>query len=542
MLRSPILLNLIGCWAASLSGQSNDCESGVVYASRIVSESQYLPLELQGFSEYLPPANPDEVPRKYLVERWSGVRQVHHIHSGGSFTQRLAFSGEWRFDAQTPAATTTKTIEYLIHRYATGEDDTGSCDNLRNGINSLPDGNCALYSCGELTVDPTTRGYAPTPEQDRCANGFGYFWTSEDTVSEELLEPDTEENAMIRAEADGTTGSSSHSFANDFERNWDVNDRTRRVAFHAQAVRFFALFPLTCPGTYTVLYAYRKWPIGSDRPEEPNHFETNRVTFTEWSSRAPGPSAWIEIPLEKGMNIEIVDAAIFSTCDSTSAGKAQTRLSSVDLSISLGGDAVGNPYGVVLLRSPGVTAALAQPGALQFWNPNPAAVEVIRDAEGVIESIRTPDRLVLVTAVSPTSCRLDHFLGNPDNHDPGTPPDIGQEITFVDSPDDWILRLSEQAFGKTTVREYRDSKSTDRIELVTGNGLRREVLDQSVSDDGITTENRSTYNSSDDLASQTLERHREFPWGRSMIETILDPEGAALTATFSYYDDLVQGV
>jgi YD repeat-containing protein len=535
--RPFILIALVACQANSLCGQSNDCESGVVYSSRIVSESQYLPLELQGFSEYLPPEDPGEVPRKYLVERWSGIRQVHHVHSGGSFTQRLAFSGEWRFEAQTPVDTTTKTIEYLVHRHATGEDDTGSCDNLRTGINSLPGGGCADYSCGDFKVEPTDRGYTSTAEYDSCANGFGYFWTSEDTVSEELLELDTEENAMARAEINGTTGSSNHSFANDFERNWDVYDRTRPVAFHAQRVRFFALFPLTCPGTYTVLYAYRKWAIGSDRPEDPNHFDTDRVSFTEWSTRAPGPSSWIEIPLEKGMNVEIVDAAIFSTCDSTSAGTAQERLSSVDLSISLGGDAAGNPYGVVLLRSTGVTPALAQPGSLQFWNSNPAAVEVIRDTEEIIESIRTPNRLMTVTAVSPTAFRLDHFLTDSDGLDPEASPDITQEITFIDAQEDRILRLSERAFGKTTVREYRDSKTTDRIELVTGNGLRREVLDRSMSDDAITTENRTTYDSSDDLASQTLERYREFPWGRSLIEVVLDPEGAALTATFSYYDD-----
>ena len=534
----PIAMIVVAAtWSALLCGQSDDCESGILHASRIVCESTFLPLEMQGFSEYLPPADPDEVPRKYLVERWSGVRQVHHVHSGGSFTQHLAFSGEWRFGSTEPGDSTTKNIDYLIHRYATGKDETGSCPNLRTGINGLPGGGCADYACGELTVEATSRSFSPSAEGESCANGYGYYWTSEDTVSEELLELDTEENAMIRAEAEAIIGSSSHSFANDFERNWDVYDRTRSVAFHAQKVRFFALFPLTCPGTYTVLYAYRKWPIGSDRPEEPNHFETDSATFTEWSSRAPGQSSWIEIPLEKGMNMEIADAAIFNTCGSTSAGTVETRLSSVDLSISLGGDPVGNPYGVVLLRSPGVTADLAQPGALQFWNSNPAAVEVIRDSEDLIESIRTPHRLVRVATVSPTAFRMDHYLDSPESPGPETPPDITQEISFIDGPEDRILRISELAFGRATVREYRDSKSSNRIELITGDGLRREVLDRSVSDDGVSTETRSTYDDSDQLGSQTLERYREFPWGRSMIEVVQDPEGAALIATFSYFED-----
>ena len=120
------LIALSVCLATLLHAQPNTCEFGVVSASRILSESQYLPIELQGFFEYKPPADPDEVPRKYLVESWSGVRQVHHVHSGGSFTQRLTLNGEWRYDASTSADTTTKTIEYLIHRFATGEDETGS--------------------------------------------------------------------------------------------------------------------------------------------------------------------------------------------------------------------------------------------------------------------------------------------------------------------------------------------------------------------------------------------------------------------------------
>ena len=70
-MNSPIaVIVLAGCMAASLHGQSDVCESGMLHASRIVCESRYLPLELQGFSEYLSPTDPGEVPRKYLVERW----------------------------------------------------------------------------------------------------------------------------------------------------------------------------------------------------------------------------------------------------------------------------------------------------------------------------------------------------------------------------------------------------------------------------------------------------------------------------------------
>ena len=520
--------------AVRLRAQTNDCVIQTTFAEEIVCESRYLPLELIGFFEYLPPADPDEVPRKYLVERWSGVRQAHHIHSGGSFTQRLTFRGEWRFDGETGQQTTDKSIDYFIHRYATNTDEEGTCANLKNGIVSLPGGTCSNLACGPLTVQPTSRNYEPSGSL-RCANGFGEVWTSEDNVAEELLEPDTEEKAMIRAEAKATTGTSSLSFAHDFERNWESYDRLKKVPFPAQKVRFFVNFPPTCPGTYQIVYAYHRWPIGSQRPDEPNHFETDSVTFTEWSTRAPGPSSWIDVPLEKGMNIEIVSAALTNSCDATAAGTVETRLSSVDLSISLGGDGTGGSYGLLILRSDAISDALGQPGSLQFWNTRPDRIEVARSDDGILESIRTPRHFITITPVDATSYRMDHHrrTGNGEP-DPESPAETSQTVTFLETGEERILGIAEQAFGRTIHREYRESKAGNGMTLITGSGLRHETLEKSTDEGGITTEERTTRDAAGNVSSHRLERYTGSATGRRLIESVVDPQSAALTTVFEY--------
>ncbi|MEZ5276819.1 MAG: RHS repeat-associated core domain-containing protein [Opitutaceae bacterium] len=535
--RIHILAVLIAQSATRLLGQATDCQTPVLYATNIICESTFLPLELQGFSEYTQPTDPDEAPRKYLVERWSGVRTLHHVHSGGSFVQDLAFSGEWRFEATTPADQSTKTIDYHILRYATGTTETGSCTSLRTGINGLPGGNCGSDYCGEFTVNATTRGFSPTPSGSSCANGFGYYWTSEDTVFEELLEQDTEENAMVRAEALATTGTSSHSFANDFERNWDPFDRTRPVPFHAQKVRFFALFPPTCPGTYTVVYLYHRWAIGEERPEEPNHAVSDTVEFSDWSSRAPGPTDWIEIPLEKGMNMEIAGALIYGSCDSPTTGLASDRLPDVDFNVPLGADPAGNPYGLLTMRSPTVDPALGDAGSLQVVNPNPANVQVDRDTDGRIRSVRTPGRITTVTPLGTDRFRIDHYRGASEVPEPGTEASSTQEVSFAEGEESRSLRITEESSGRTTIREYRELLSDGQMELVEGDGLRWEGLERSVAEDGVVTETYSTFDLEGNLVSRRLERFREFPWGRSLVETVADPDGDALTATIAYYDD-----
>ncbi len=206
------------------------------------------------------------------------------------------------------------------------------------------------------------------------------------------------------------------------------------------------------------------------------------------------------------------------------------------------GDSVGRLY-FEIDEPEGPTASLSH---LRVTTRMPEGV--VRQG-GVIRQVRSPAGLIDVQSGDPgtTGYQMRFFhddqIGPPDEFGLYPIPEgaVPHTTWAVENPngDNNILRVTKTTVKGSEVNQFEWTGGDDKtLQLVTGNGLRKErrwsVADQSTGDRIETVEVRNQDNS---LAYVEQNRFHQFAWGELQIERIVDPEGAALTETWTYYED-----
>jgi YD repeat-containing protein len=98
------------------------------------------------------------------------------------------------------------------------------------------------------------------------------------------------------------------------------------------------------------------------------------------------------------------------------------------------------------------------------------------------------------------------------------------------------LRISKVTGSETNVSEYVNTVEggTNAWKLATGNGLKRETVNE-YSAGGYTNTLRTVTDASNNIFSAVLSKSQQFPWGLARVEQVTDPDGAALSTSWSYY-------
>jgi hypothetical protein len=214
------------------------------------------------------------------------------------------------------------------------------------------------------------------------------------------------------------------------------------------------------------------------------------------------------------------------SCTTCEAGTMTTSLNSLHTVISLGSQGLDTTAGYLQLSAQSLTPRLATPAALVV-RANPA-VQISRASGGVLQHIATANTLVDIVVISASKyeIRFSNLQGIP-----------FKTIT-IENPagDSSKIRFTESTNNKVT--EFSQNTTTSAWQMSQGSGLRSELLEIAWNETGTErTETRTVINTDDNPCEKIKTTYHNYPWGMEMVSEVRDPDGAALTETWDFYDN-----
>ncbi len=384
---------------------------------------------------------------------------------------------------------------------------------------------------------------------------------AEGTYREELSVEDTETaaRARVRAELEKSPGQRApdsvvqHAAATAFYRT-----RGNGFTFSAQRAVYSAGFDIACPGMAEFVVHYTVAPAAN-----PSAVQKRSVSYRMQLPAGPRQITVVAVPsgwtaefssLPKGdFTLQVSEAdtdytvmgiELIQPCGGGGdGGELLNAIGSVRSHFTLGrGPADGNS-GVIRLEADTVSAALYSPAALLLAAAGDGTVAEVRDAAGVLRQVKAPQVFADIVTLSASSYEIRfHAPANVGAADPvtgvyslsGTP----FAVYKVEDPTPLTpglgLRITETRGSLTKITAYTRDASTGALTLTTGNGLRRETMQETT---GATTRSTITtvLNPDDTVALKVARTYQTFPGGREEMTTeTFDPDGAALTTTWTY--------
>ena len=222
---------------------------------------------------------------------------------------------------------------------------------------------------------------------------------------------------------------------------------------------------------------------------------------------------------------------------------------SAQASFNLGSGADGNSAGQLALDIHRPSAVSATPNILGTVGTEGES-EIIRTSEGVLRQVLAPQALADIIVANEFRYDIQFYTRDQVGSEPdpvtGLYPVSGSPYTTwtvenpSGSPDNVdTLRVTETTATGSAVNDYVWSgENLETLELSTGGGLRRESRSSVL--DAITNDRVETVivmNSDGAVVSKQVTTFHVFAWGEEPIQQIVDPDGATLTTTWSYYED-----
>jgi RHS repeat-associated protein len=239
---------------------------------------------------------------------------------------------------------------------------------------------------------------------------------------------------------------------------------------------------------------------------------------------------------------EIVEEGCASGCE---AGGAALENGSVHLALNLGRADFGNSIGALRIAEAVPSPVLGTPSSLRYssaWD----GVEVIRDLNDAIRQVKAPDCLADVVTETEDRFRVDFYRPNEIGaftsglyDQAGKTPYVSWIIENIDTVNNGHTSITEVKGASSNVNEFIWDAVGNGWELVTGNGQRKEkkttVVDALLQTRTVTA---VVKNAADQVVSKSVKTYKDFAWGRELIQTVVDPDGAALTSTQQYFDNI----
>ena len=216
-----------------------------------------------------------------------------------------------------------------------------------------------------------------------------------------------------------------------------------------------------------------------------------------------------------------------STCQNS-----QTTLNSVNFSLSLGRNLIGESAGQLSLSTITPDPSILTPAALELDASQTNGV-TWTTANGVVTSITAPEMTLTITATSPSSFTIAQYY--PTNNTP-------YSVWTISSPDNGAsVNITNSLGSKTIASHYTWIAGNNNWQLDSGNGLRRETKVTSI--DQLTGNETDTYTIADPTQPSTISSKTVYHFvndsirGKLLVSSTVDPDGAALTTQYGYDTD-----
>lgn len=325
------------------------------------------------------------------------------------------------------------------------------------------------------------------------------------------------------------------------------------LSFSAQAVRV-TLEIKGCPGEYLVRYFLERRERGSSDPwtrdEQPVESQTsisedsvcgtNEIEF--FIPAGAGEEVRVAGPAYVGAQVYEVTRAQGGPAMGQSCG---TDLNSVHWQISAGFGNNGYSLGRLGIEAESLSSATYTPASLKYAKAK--GVEVVYINTDEIRQVLTSQGLFNVTPLSVGQGfevsiykRTDVGAKNATTGiyalNSGATPSTVWKIDNPDSSGSTRLRIAQTVGNTDEIYIYQYSSSTGDWALDKA-GISKEDLTESVSGTDRTVTRVVRDGVTNDLVSKTTSVYRTYAWGEEQISEIVDPDGAALTTTWAYYDN-----
>lgn len=264
---------------------------------------------------------------------------------------------------------------------------------------------------------------------------------------------------------------------------------------------------------------------------EVNGVETKTID-AGGTTKGSGDGAW-DVVVRKCDECEKNEGV--SQCDTT--------VGSVNWSVSLGKLSDGRSAQAISIREDTLSSAIYTPAALTYTPPRSAEIDVVRAQGGSLRQIKVPRALADVVVISGQEYEVRFYdPANVGAKTDGLYAVSGQPfVTWrVKNPDPSSLsrlQVSEIQGGVTTTSEYAWDAVTNSWSLSESGGSRVETKTVSYLTAGSKVETTIVKDLAGQVISKFAYTYHTFGWGDEVIEAVIDPDGAALKTTFSYYEN-----
>lgn len=354
----------------------------------------------------------------------------------------------------------------------------------------------------------------------------------------------------------------------DWEREWNVGATATAAwagfSLTGRAVRYRVQF--NCLGDDTDLeFHYRVWPVGGE--EEADGEDQREVVNTSTLEVEDTENGLREVKgfilPEAMMNKRLMSVTIKGECSggSNNAGNSNgAGTGSMWWWVSLGRSTAEHGLGNLRVAAETLTSETATPASLRYDGGIHPDVTLIKDESDAISQVLAPDVFVDVVAIDDYSfeIRLYPPEGIEEEIDTvlvgeGTETEMEIEIPtgrYTTEEEPFAVWLVENPGGSTShdsivITQIEGDASAHYLftENAPGdwemleNNTRREERTKTTLPNGDIETILTVKNAAGVASSKVKTVERYFDFGRRTIERVVDPDGDALTTTWTYYDD-----
>jgi RHS repeat-associated protein len=232
---------------------------------------------------------------------------------------------------------------------------------------------------------------------------------------------------------------------------------------------------------------------------------------------------------------------------SDNAGESEgPQMGSVVWDVGLGTLGDGRGAGSISLNSDSLTSSIYTPSeliysALGFTNE----VDVIRNLDESLRQVKAPQSLADIVVITSNEYEMRFYkaanVGPKDQNGLYTVLNQPFVIWRISNPHPGYadqLQISKIQNGSTDASLYTWDLPNNIWTLTTGGGERVETKATAIGPGtGDRTDTLTVKNSLQEVASKKSRTYHQFAWGEELIQEISDPDGDALTTTYTYYEN-----
>jgi len=224
------------------------------------------------------------------------------------------------------------------------------------------------------------------------------------------------------------------------------------------------------------------------------------------------------------------------------------NLGSVDWSVSMGSLADGRSAENIRLQEEALTAAVYTPFALVYSAPGLTnEIDVVRNPDGSLRQIKAPQSLAdIVVTIAGQEYEVRFYrLADVGAKVSGVYGVSGQPfVTWrINNPTPTALnklQISKIQGAVTETNEYAWDSLTNSWSLSRGNGTRIETLTRTTITSTSYSQTAVVKESNGKVVSRITRIFHTFAWGDELLAETVDPDGAALKTTYSYFENAAQ--